>query len=796
MNQPFFPGNTSIEFTTSTGLKIDYKRILYRILRYWYVVMLSLVIALTVAFFKNRYATRIYSVTASILIKETEDVSAGKLIYNNPLVSFHRNYLNELYIIRSYPLIEKTLKDLNFGVTFYQEGNVLTSEAYEYLPIEAHVVNDFGGSSGSFYFKIIDHKQYQLAEISDNEGGLNKKIFSFGDTINYGGLDIVFIQLLTLDSKNYPTEDFIFSYTPVAYLTDGYVGSLSASWAEEGAGVINLAIIGPTPAKAKDFMSGLIEEYQTFDLDKKNQTASRTIDFINDQLKGITDSLTRAENQLERFKGDNSIISMGDQAERLYSKLETIEKEKADYYIRKNYNKYLTTYIQGDKNFDHVILPSSVGLNDPILGGLASNLLDLQLQIRMMGKNDNPLVNEAKRKIGELKRDILEAILNEDATDKIKMGYIDRQLAQVERQLGKLPLAERQLIAIQRNYSLLETLYIFLLQKRAEAGISQASATSDIAVINHPASGGAIAPVPANNYLIAILVGLGLPLGLFMLIEISNNLVQSREDVEKITNIPFIGGLGHKRTDKNLEVITSPKSPIAESFRALRSNLNYFIGGKGKAVFMVTSSISGEGKTFASINLASVFALSGRKTLIVGADLRKPKIFSDFSLSNDVGLSTYLAGLNDFDSVVQHTNYQSLDLISGGPVPPNPSELLLTHKMTKFIDEAKERYDYIIIDTPPLALVTDAFVIADHADHILFMVRQNFTPKSLLINIHDFYVTGKIKHISIVLNDIFKSGPGYGYGYGYEYGYGYGYGYGLKSNRKKKNNGSGYYSEQ
>ena len=794
MNQPFFQEH-SIEFTTSKGLKIDYKRILYRVLRYWYLVVLSLMIALTIAFFKNRYATRIYSVTASILIKETEDVSEGKLLYNNPLVSFHRNYLNELYIIRSYPLIERTLKELNFGVSFYQEGNVVTSEAYEYLPVEAHVVNDFDGSSGSFYFKILNDRQFQLAEISDNEEELNKKSFSFGDTISYGGLNILFDRLPSFDA-NYPQEDFIFSYTPVAYLTDGYVGSLSASWAEEGAGVINLAITGATPAKAKDFMAGLIDQYQAFDLDKKNQTASRTIDFINDQLRGITDSLTRAENRLERFKDENAVISMGDQAERLYKKLETIEKEKADYFIRKNYYDYLTIYIQGDKNLDQVILPSSVGIDDPILVGLASKMQDLQLQIRMMGKENNPLVNESKRKIGEIKRDILEAVMNQASTDKIKMGYIDRQLAEVERQLGKLPLAERQLVAIQRNYSLLETLYIFLLQKRAEAGISRASTTTDIAVVNPPASGGAIAPVPSNNYLIALLFGIGLPLGLFLLIEISNNLVQSREDVEKITNIPFIGGLGHKRTDNNLEVIATPKSPIAESFRALRSNLNYFVGNKAKAVFMVTSSISGEGKTFASINLASVFALSGRKTLIVGADLRKPKIFSDFSLNNDVGLSTYLAGLNDFDSVVQHTDYQSLDLVSGGPVPPNPSELLLTNKMSKFIEEAKERYDYIIIDTPPLALVTDAFVMANHADHILFIVRQNFTPKSLLINIHDFYATGKIKHISIVLNDIYKSGPGYGYGYGYEYGYGYGYGYGLGSSRKKRNNGNGYYSEE
>lgn len=251
------------------------------------------------------------------------------------------------------------------------------------------------------------------------------------------------------------------------------------------------------------------------------------------------------------------------------------------------------------------------------------------------------------------------------------------------------------------------------------------------------------------------------------------------------------------RGDINLEVFTRPKSSISESFRALRSNLNYFLGGQDKGVFLVTSSVSGEGKTFTSINLAAVFALSGKRTLIVGADMRKPRLYSDFGLHNDVGLSNYLASIAEFSAVVQRTKYDNLDLVSGGPVPPNPSELLLTRRMDDFLAEAKKQYDIIFIDSPPLALVTDAFLLAPKADHTLFIVRQDYSPKSLLRAIDDYYRAEKIKRISIVLNDITKSGPGYGYGYtsgyGYSYGYGYGYGYGVYGRKKSKDHG--YYEE-
>jgi capsular exopolysaccharide synthesis family protein len=770
------------------GLNIDIKRVLFRALGYWYLIVLSVLVALIIAFIKNRYSVRVYPVTASVIVKEAEDFSGPELIYNNPLINFRRNYLNETYIIKSYPLVQEVIEQLNFDVAFYQEGNVLTTEVYDNLPVRAMPVRKRSSRRSNFLFTILNSREYQLEDAANDDDATIKK-FVFGDTISFNGyhgvFDVANDSLLNLLKG----EALHFSYVPSEALAEKYVNDLSVEWAEEGAGVVELLINGPNPNKQKNFLRGLITAYQKNDLDNKNLAASRTVEFISEQLNGISDSLRQVERQLQRFKDKNVVTDLTGEALRLYEKVEALEAEKAQIGISKNYYKYLIDYIQRNQDLHQIILPSSIGINDPILTSLVSRMNEMQLDIKMSSKSNNPLISEGVRRVNEMKKDIIESVRNQESTDNIKLNFLNKQIRDLEKQLGTLPLAERTLVSIQRNYALQENLYIFLLQRRSEAAITQASNTSDIVLVNPPKNGAAIAPKTRLNYLIALIVGFALPLMAFVLMEIFDNRVQSKEDIEKLTAIPFIGGVGHKKIASNLAVFDQPKSALSESFRALRSNLNYFISQKDKAVFMVTSSISGEGKTFTSINLAAVMSMSGKRTLIVGADMRRPKIFSDFDLPNDKGLSTYLAGLSTFNESVQKTKHENLDFVSGGPVPPNPSELLLSTAMSSFLEEAKKAYDYIVIDTPPLAVVTDAFVISPYADHILFLVRQNYTPKDLLRTSQDFYAAGKLKNISIVLNDIYKSGPGYGYGYGYAYGYGYGYGYVGKTSQ------NGYYTD-
>jgi capsular exopolysaccharide synthesis family protein len=775
---------------SETGFNIDYKRVLYHVFKYWYLVVLSLLLAIAIAFIKNRYSTRVIPISASIIIKESEESSEGKFVFNNPLVNFYRNYLNELYIVKSYPLIQKTIQDLNFQVGFYKEGSVLTTETYYNMPIRARVVDEDPSARGfSVIFQALNEREYR---ISPPKGGAIPfaGTYSYGDTLSAGTNKFV-LERIDSFGGGYINEDFIFRYTPSSILASVYISRLNASWAEEGAGVINLSISGSIPQKEIDFLNALIDQYANYNLTKKSLAATRSIEFISEQLEGITDSLKRVERQLEQFKNRNVVTDLKSEALRLYQKIEGLESQKTELILHENYYNYLREHMEEGKNLDQIILPSSVGITDNILTGLVSKMIDLQMEMKMHisgEKRDHPLITQNRNRIQQIKRDIVESINGQRSVEKIRLNFLNREIATIEKQLDYLPVAERQLIAINRNYNLLDNLFVFLMQKKAEAGISRASTTSDVIVVNPPLAGGFVSPKIRLNYLLAISLGLALPLMVFVGLELSNTKVQSREDIEEQTNVPILGGTGHKKSEGNLEVMGKPKSAVAESFRALRSNLFYFMANKERGTFLVTSSISGEGKTFTSINLASVFALSGKRTLIIGADMRRPKIFEDFNLTNDVGLSSYLAGLVEFDAIIQSTSFPNLFLVSGGPVPPNPSELLLSHRMELFMNQARDKFDMVVIDSPPLALVADAFELARFADHTIFLVRQDYTPKVLLRTIQDFHQSGKLANVSIVLNDIYRSGLGYGYGYGYTYGYGYGY-----YNSKKRT--GGYYTD-
>lgn len=792
------PKEYSSDFFTAPqhkeGIKIDFKRVLSRAIRFWYIVILILGISLFIAFYQTRYSQRVYPVSASVMIREMQETGGAELLFKNSLIDPYRNYLNEPYIIRSYPLIEKVVRNLNFNTSFYREGYFMTTEAYSYIPVKATWCHPEAVTPGEYIFTLKNETHYTLNAFQGSGSPKDGTVYSLNDTIQYQDFRICIKRLPERNIEPYIGVPFLLVIQDSRTVATSYINRLSVEWAEEGAGIINLGLTGTNTEKEIDFLDGLINAYRELDLEKKSETADRTIEFIKGQLQSIKDSLRMVEYQLERFGNSSRIKDMSAEAQRMFAKAEAFEVQKAELMIRKNYYEYLDNYlIKNEAGFDQVILPSSVGLSDPVLNALLTKMVDLQLEIKLhidseRGKN-NPLVQEKVGRIREMRQDVLESVNTLKATDKIKMDFLNKQLAEIDRQLTMLPASERQLISVQRNYSLLENLYVFLMQKLSEAGISKASNTSDIIPVNPAMQGAAISPKPVQNYSIAVALGLLIPFSLFIFFEILNNKVQSKEDIEKMSSMPFIGGVGHNNSGTNLPVKDRPKSGLSESFRALRSNLNFFTGNQSKKVFMVSSSISGEGKTFTTINLATVFALSGKKTLIVGADMRRPKIFQDFDLDNTVGLSTYLSGISSFDQVVQSTEIENLFLISGGPVPPNPSELLLTSKFEDFIRNAIQEFDFVLIDTPPLALVTDAFVISKFVDHTVFVMRQNYSPKDFVRSIDEYYRSGKIKNISILLNDIYKSGLGYGYGQGYSYEYGYGYGsYGTY--------GGGYYSDE
>lgn len=321
-----------------------------------------------------------------------------------------------------------------------------------------------------------------------------------------------------------------------------------------------------------------------------------------------------------------------------------------------------------------------------------------------------------------------------------------------------------------------EQVFTFLQEKKAEAEIAKAATVSDNRVLEYATFSGPIQPNPRRNYLVALLVGLAIPSGITFLRLYLDNTIKDRSHLESLTDIPVIGSVGHNTKDNNLIILTHPKSVISEAFRSLRTNLQFVGKGEDEArVLLITSMISGEGKTFCAINLASVLAYAGKRVVVVGLDLRKPKIHTEFGIENTRGMSNYLIGQADLEEITHQTRVENLDLITAGPIPPNPSELILNDRMQTLIDQLQEDYDYVILDTPPIGLVTDASILMQHSDTNMFIVRHGYSKIDYIRSINDIYEEGKFSNLYLVLNDVDFSKGAYGYKYGYGYGYGYGY---------------------
>lgn len=782
------------------GVQINFKRVVFRAIRFWYLIVLSLLLALTIAYVINRYSGRIYPVRASIIIKENDENAGAKFLYNNELINPYRNFYNELFIMKSYPLLQEVMEDLNFDVSLFREGEIKTSEYYDPdFPVQFKVLNS-NQYGKSFYFTVTGSDRFKLQHVSDVDGHSGKEFndLHFNDSITFNGFKLSVLK--TGDTRGIVGKTFMVRFNNPLNMAKAYSSRLSALWAQPGAAVVNLEVQGPVAQKEIDFLSKFIERYQYYDVEKKNKVATMAIRFLDQQLVVIGDSLKIFEDQVENFKRRNVITDLGGEADRLYQKMQGFEDQKFQYRLLDNYFTYITKLLKNEQ-YDGIFTPSSVGITDNIVANLVNQLIELQNQVNLYKSyatrgveraKDNPRLTEKLQQIEFVKNDILKTIENSRATHRINVAFINDQIKLVQNELAGLPGTERELIAIQRNYSLKETLYVYLLQKRTEAGLSKASTTSDILVVNPPMAAGPISPRVSQNYAIAATAGLLLPILIFTLLEVFNTRIQSKEDIENITSVPVVGGIGHNLADDALVVFRKPRSAMAESFRAIRSNLNYFTGGKEHKVFMVTSSIPGEGKSFTTLNLATVFAVAGKKTIIVGADLRKPKLYDDLELENSVGLSQYLSGMATLEQIIQKSKIANLDFIAGGPMPPNPSELLIQPQMGELIAELKRNYHFVIMDTPPLSYVTDAFVLSAFADHNLFVVRQDYTPRAALNAVQEHYAAGKLQRISILFNDLRKTGMGYGYGHGYGYGYGYSYGYSY-GGRKKGSNDGGYY---
>jgi tyrosine-protein kinase Etk/Wzc len=465
------------------------------------------------------------------------------------------------------------------------------------------------------------------------------------------------------------------------------------------------------------------------------------------------------------------VMDLSAQGQAIIEQVTILENERARLSLTANYYDYLSDYLAKDASGEIPIIPITMGITDPGLTRLVEELAELQGQLSTRGAGEmNPLQRNLEQRMRNAKDALRETLNGLRRANSLARSENQEQINKTNAQASSLPVTERQLLGIERKFRLTDELNTFLLETKAQQEMQKASNRSDSEIID-PADARfsiLISPNPMKLNLIALLASIGITF-LIIYLNILYNKKLKDEDIRKMTDLPVVGNIPHSEMKINTVVFDDPNSTIAEAFRLLRSRMQFFTKEAKAPVILVTSSMPGEGKTHTAINLASVYSLLDKKTILVGFDLRKPKIFQDFNLSNDRGVSTWLIGKDNLQDIIQKTSFENLSIISAGPIPPNPSELIALEKTDELLRLLKESYDYIIIDSSPIGVVSDTFHLASLADACLLVVRLRQTLRDMLEKTLNEINTSSTKGVSLVINDIQSDSKHYSYGEKYGY---------------------------
>lgn len=769
----------------------DLKRYLSLFISNWYWFAISLLIAFSISYGINRWSEDIYTVSSSLLIRDDDNTALTNIFPGSPAYKSPQNLRNEMGILKSYNLNYRVMNELpDFNVNYINVGKrgIAETRMYRNTPFKVKYGSLFNQNLGKkVEIKILSETAYKL--MIDGKTDFEKEMV-FGEPFRQMGFDFT-VELRDKENFKYnpnSSNRYYFFFESNSSLANQYRSKLTITPSQEESSLIILSVTGFVPEKEADYLNKLMDTYLRFGLEYKNQTTDQTIDFIEEQIGKISDSLKIAEQDLESFKLSNQILDISNEGKIMQEKIEKLDFDRTELIVRDDYLDYLKDYLNAKLETEEIISPAVLGIADQQLVTLVNALAEKQQALRQFSVNIDKNTEVYRLNLKEV--EIIRTSLSEYLAESKKLinaslADIEKNTEQVRSNFLKLPVVERQLINIQRNYNISNTVYTYLLEKKAEAGIARASNVSDHRKIDMagPATSSRIKPKEKQNNLMAFIFGMGVPFLIIILIDLLNNKIIDRRDIEKYTKVPILGFISHNNLHSELPVVEKPGSTMSESFRSVRTNLKFFIKTKDNPVISVSSTITAEGKTFISANLASILALSGKKVLLVGLDLRKPRIHRLFNMRNDTGLTNYLIGQIKYEEVFKKTEVDNLWYATSGPVPPNPAELVESDAMHEFIERAKKDFDYVVIDTPPVAIVTDALLCASFTDFYIFVVRQRYSSKSTLELIDELRNNENLKSMGIVVNDISLSGYyGYGLRYGYYLGYGYSYGYNYYGN--------------
>lgn len=787
----------------------DLRPILKFVGKNWYLLILLPAIAFVVAYIYTHRLADIYAAKTEILLKSSETYDYQSQIYSNVgYYALYNDITNQKRILSSYDLISKALDKLDFNISYYLVGRLKTEQVDFIQAIDIYADHDRfnpGLYNKPFSVKIIDMQSYALS--FELNGNTIEKVHRFGEQIEDVNYNILIERnpFFTEETiENISRQEFQFQVHHPKYLIAKYKSSLDIEQVEYTS-ILTVTIQDALASRAKMFLDTLSNEYIEYSLQSQIQVNENTQDYIEKQLTELTDIIDSLELDLERYKQQKGILDLTREQEEYFNQLLEYEKQKRELELRIESVDALVQYVQTSYNKD--ALPPAIYIfdNDEFLKTSLNNLYELQMRKKSELIDFTPTSIQVQRTdslIFTTSQNIRDYLVNTKRAQEARVKDIEKEISFYESLVQGVPKSQRDVIGIQRKLEVNESLYIFLLEKKANTVIARAAIIPQTSIIETARSLGVVGPDKKKTHYTALGIGLlvALLIGLIRLLFFER--IESTRELRNIAKLPVLAGIPNYRESNKepLAVNSQPKSNVAESFRSLRTNTQYMLPGDDTKIVLVTSLHPGEGKTFTSSNLSAIYAKAGKRVLLLDFDMHKPKVHKTFKMENVAGISSYLIGKSDFNDVIVHSQVENLDIIPAGPVPPNASELVLSEKVDELISRAKEEYDFIIIDTPPLMLISDSLVLLKLVDLGIFVMNTDKATKQGVRHLEEILLQNKLEHNCLVLNNVkqkrwkyyygkyaYKYGYGYGYGYAYGYGYGHGYGtYGIESKPKKR----------
>lgn len=790
---------SEVRKSVNAGNAVPLTDILYRTLHHWPWVLLSLVVCVGAAVVYLLCTPKVYTTTASIMIKdEAAGKSAGAEDFGDfGLFQNKTNIQNEITTLKSADLMEEVVRRLDLDMNYYIPGRFHDVVAYgSNLPVRVEMPGFAENGSALFRVEVDGAGKVSVSDVKSGDLKSEERVQgAMNDTLRTAVGPMVVVA-----AEGYKPGEAVelnVVKAPVSATAGGYESRMVIAMSGDKSSVINLTVTDQSTQRAQALLSTLIGVYNEYWIRDKNQIAVSTSNFINERLGVIESELGNVDSDISSYKSQHLIPDVSAASSMYMSQNQQISQQIMDLRNQLKQTLYIKSYL-GAASDNEKMLPMNSGVANVDIQSQITDYNNLVLQRNSLlakSSDKNPLVVQLNEQMDQMRHAILASVDNSINALNMQISSLQGSQASTTSKIASNPSQAKYLLSVERQQKVKESLYLFLLQKREENELSQAFTAYNTRVVNKPASFGPTAPNTRNILMMSFLLGLAIPFGVVYLMESNNTKVRGRKDVEHLA-VPFLGELpqdGHEKKkeagEANTIVVKGGKRDIInEAFRVLRTNVEFMCNSsEGNKVIAMTSFNPGSGKSFVSMNLGMAIALKGKKVLIVDGDMRHGST-SAYMGSPARGLADYLGGaVSEVDTLIVKTpECQNMQVLPIGSIPPNPTELLESPRFGELIGELKSRFDYVIIDCPPIEVVADAQIIDKFADRTFFVIRAGLFDRSMLPELDRLYEEKKYRNMSFILNGSRNDQGRYGYSHTYRYGYGYGYGYGYNYGEKKQ----------